>query len=105
MPGGFGTLDEYFEAVTLIQTKKINQIPVIIFDKQFHKDLLEHIEIMKTNGTISPDDSKLFLITDSVDEAIAYIRVHSIEQFNLKAEKKYKPLKWLFEKKYYYNPE
>jgi uncharacterized protein (TIGR00730 family) len=105
MPGGFGTLDEYFEAITLIQTKMISQFPVIIFDRQFHKDLLEHLETMKTNGTISPDDYKLFLLTDSVDEAIAYIRVNSIEKFNLKAERKYKPMKWLFEKEYSYKPE
>lgn len=98
MPGGFGTLDEYFEAITLIQTKMISQFPVIIFDRQFHKDLLAHIEIMKTNGTISPDDYKLFLITDSIDEAIEYIKERSIKQFNLKQEKQYKPKKWLFEK-------
>ena len=52
MPGGFGTLDEYFEAMTLIQTKMIEQFPVVIFDKAFHKALLEHIETMKAKGTI-----------------------------------------------------
>lgn len=98
MPGGFGTLDEYFEAITLIQTQKISQFPVIIFDKDFHKELMAHVETMKTNATISPDDIKLFLVTDSIDEAIEYIRQKSIVQFNLKQEKQYKPKKWLFEK-------
>jgi len=98
MPGGFGTMDEYFEAITLIQTKKISQFPVIIMDREFHKELLGHIEIMKMNGTISPDDYKLFLITDSIEDAVEYIRQHGIVQFNLKVEKQYKPKKWLFEK-------
>jgi len=98
MPGGFGTLDEYFEAITLIQTQKISQFPVIIFDKDFHKELMAHIETMKANATISSDDTKLFLVTDSVDEAIEYIRQKSIIQFNLKQEKQYSPKKWLFEK-------
>jgi len=105
MPGGFGTLDEYFEAITLIQTNKINRFPIIIFDREFHKELLEHIETMKTNGTISPDDYKLFLITDSIEDAIEYIRQKSIVQFNLKAEKKYTPIKWLFERGYSYKQE
>src|SRR6187549_2912119 len=66
MPGGFGTLDEYFEALTLIQTRKISVFPIIIFGKAFHKELMEHIENMKNNGTISVEDLELFLITDSI---------------------------------------
>jgi len=98
MPGGFGTMDEYFEAITLIQTKKISQFPVIIMDREFHKNLLSHIETMKANETISPDDYKLFLITDSIEDAIQYIKERSIKQFDLKTEKEYKPMKWFFEK-------
>ncbi|UAY51486.1 LOG family protein [Ferruginibacter albus] len=98
MPGGFGTMDEYFEAITLIQTKKISQFPVIVFDREFHAKLLEYIENMKMNGTISPDDYKLFLITDSIEDAIEYIKERSIKQFNLKTEKQYRPMRWLFEK-------
>ncbi|MEI9934728.1 MAG: TIGR00730 family Rossman fold protein [Ferruginibacter sp.] len=97
MPGGFGTMDEYFEALTLKQTKKISEFPIIIFDKAFHKDLVNYIENMKSNQTISPTDDKLFLVTDSVEEAIEYIREKSIKQFGLQPAKKYKPFKWLFE--------
>ena len=98
MPGGFGTLDEYFEALTLIQTKKIAEFPIVIFDKTFHSDLVQHIAMMKSKGTISEEDDELFLVTDSVDEAVAYIQKHSIAKFDLQPEKPYKPFKWLFER-------
>jgi uncharacterized protein (TIGR00730 family) len=98
MPGGFGTLDEYFEAMTLIQTKMIEQFPVVIFDKAFHKDLLEHIEAMKAKGTISPEDEKLFLVTDSVEEAVQFIQENTIAKFKLKPESvRKKPFRWLLE--------
>jgi len=97
MPGGFGTLDEYFEALTLIQTKMILEFPIVIFDKEFHKQLLEHIDLMKAVGTISTGDTNLFLFTDSVDEAVAYIQKNSITKFKLQPEKPRKPFKWLWE--------
>jgi uncharacterized protein (TIGR00730 family) len=97
MPGGFGTLDEYFEALTLIQTKSISQFPVIIFDKDFHQKVIEHIELMKNNATISPEDLSLCLFTDSVEEAVAYLRENAIGRFGLKPEGIKKDW-WLFEK-------
>lgn len=96
MPGGFGTLDEFFEALTLTQTKKIQQFPIIVFDRQFHKELLAHIAWMKKKETISPTDLELILVTDSIDEAIAFIKEKSISRYGL-ASKKRTPLKWLFE--------
>ncbi len=86
MPGGFGTLDEYFEALTLIQTKKIFEFPIIIFDTEYHKDIIEHIERMKLEGTIAPEDLNLCLFTNSTEEAIEYLKVHAIQRFKLKPE-------------------
>jgi uncharacterized protein (TIGR00730 family) len=100
MPGGFGTMDEYFEALTLIQTKKLSEFPIIIFDKAFHKDLVEHIENMKAAGTISSEDLELFIITDSVDEVLDNIRINSIDKYKLTAETQPRPFGWLFEKGY-----
>ena len=100
MPGGFGTLDEYFEALTLIQTKMISQFPIIIFDKDFHAAILKHIDLMKQEGTISPDDLKLCLFTDSVQEAVNHLKICSINRFELKAEQKRKSSWWLFERQY-----
>ena len=94
MPGGFGTLDELFEAMTLIQTGKIKDFPVIIFCKDYHHDLLEHIEQMKARRTISESDLSLFLVTDSIEDAVAHIR-ESIQRFGLKPVT---PSRWLFEK-------
>jgi len=99
MPGGFGTLDEYFESITLMQTKMISDFPVVIMDKTFHSNIIAHIALMKERGTISPDDTKLFFFTDDVDEAVAYIQNNTIKKYNLQPEKvKVKPFKWLFEK-------
>lgn len=97
MPGGFGTLDEYFETLTLIQTRKVSDFPMVIFDKEYHKDIIEHIEKMKAAGTISADDMKLCLFTDSIDEAVKHIQ-DAITQFGLTEAPIKKPSKWLFEK-------
>jgi hypothetical protein len=97
MPGGFGTLDELFESLTLIQTKKIKDFPVIVIGKEFHQELMEHILLMKNKGTISPGDEDLFLLTDSVEEAMHVLKEKSIKRFDLRPEKQ-KPFAWLFER-------
>lgn len=99
MPGGFGTLDEFYEAITLIQTRKIEMFPIIIFDEEFYKKILEHNEIMLKAGTISPEDENLYLITNSIDEAIQYIKEKSIAAFGLKYMKRKKPFLPFFEKR------
>ena len=98
MPGGFGTLDEFFEAITLIQTGKLLTFPIIIFGKAYHQDLLEHIDSMVLRGTIAKEDLSLFLVTDSIDEAVAYIHQNGVHRFNLQPKKDIKPFAWLFEK-------
>ena len=99
MPGGFGTLDEFFEAITLIQTKKLLDFPIIIFDKTFHQHLVEHIESMVLRRTIAKEDLALFLVTDSVEESIEYLKARAITKFALKYEQPHKPFGWLFEKR------
>jgi uncharacterized protein (TIGR00730 family) len=99
LPGGFGTMDEFFEAVTLTQTKKILGFPIIIFDRDFHKDLMDYIEWMKYKKTISEEDLQLILVTDSIDEAIEFIREKSINKYGLLPEAKRIPLRWLFERR------
>lgn len=95
MPGGFGTLDEYFGAVTLIQTQMIKGFPVIIFEKAFYEHIMQHINLMIREQTISPQDVKLCLFTDSIEEAIEHLKKNSIQQFGLEPAKKRKW--WFFE--------
>src|SRR2546427_5454185 len=84
MPGGAGTLDELFEALTLIQNGKIKNFPIVIMGTDYWKELLHFIETMAERGMIAASDLKLIYATDSVDEAIAHIRNKAIEPFGLK---------------------
>jgi uncharacterized protein (TIGR00730 family) len=68
-PGGFGTLDELFEALTLVQTQKIHRFPIILYDSAFWSKLLDWIKTSQLReGMISPEDLNLLIVTDSVDE-------------------------------------
>jgi uncharacterized protein (TIGR00730 family) len=74
MPGGFGTLDEFFEALTLIQTKKIARRPIVLFGVDYWKGLFEWVQqTMLTQQYISPSDLELFKLTDDIDEAVKFI--------------------------------
>ena len=74
MPGGFGTMDELFEALTLVQTRKVNQFPVILMGSAFWAPLLDWLKItLEGQGYISPGDLDLFTVTDDVDEAVRII--------------------------------
>jgi uncharacterized protein (TIGR00730 family) len=84
MPGGAGTLDELFEAVTLIQTGKIKNFPIVIMGTDYWKELIGFINKMEQRGMIAPADLSLIYATDSVEEAIAHIRSKAIEPFGLK---------------------
>lgn len=73
MPGGFGTLDELFEALVLVQTKKIGKFPIVLIGKDFWTPLVEFFGVLLRHKYIEEVDLDSFLITDDVDEAIAYI--------------------------------
>lgn len=71
LPGGFGTLDELFEALTLVQTGKVTRFPVILMGTAFWSPLVTWLEqAMATDHKISPDDLDLFHVTDSVEQAV-----------------------------------
>lgn len=86
MPGGMGTLDELFETVTLIQTKKITSFPIVVMGRDYYKDIQELIDVMIERGTISEHDRKLLLFTDDVDEAMEHLRKNVVKRFGLRQQ-------------------
>jgi uncharacterized protein (TIGR00730 family) len=82
LPGGYGTLDELFEALTLIQTRKIRHFPVVLVDSGYWAPLLEWLRgTMLAEGNISPDDVDLLHVTDSIDEVVAICRAAAQRQW------------------------
>ena len=96
MPGGFGTMDELFETLTLAQTRVITNFPIVLFGKEYFAPLMHSIDSMITIGTISANDKKLILLTDDINEAMQYIQAYIAKNFTVKPRKK---LWWLFEKR------
>ncbi|MGZ5286892.1 MAG: LOG family protein [Flavisolibacter sp.] len=96
MPGGFGTMDEFFETLTLIQTKTITGFPLVLFGKSFYKELWETMHDMAKKGTISEEDLNLVLFTDDVNEAMEHIRKYITTNYKIMPRKKFW---WLFEKR------
>jgi len=96
MPGGFGTMDEFFETLTLVQTKSISQFPIVLFGKDYYSSLWNYAEFMAQQGTISREDMKLVLLTDDIDEAIQHIQTYISLNYKVKPRKW---LWWLFEKR------
>ncbi|TDI72864.1 MAG: TIGR00730 family Rossman fold protein [Bacteroidetes bacterium] len=84
MPGGFGTLDELFEAITLIQTNKIDKFPIILVGSEFWDGLMEWMKktLLSNNSNISPDDLDLIHIVDNADEVIDILDKF-YDEFNL----------------------
>jgi uncharacterized protein (TIGR00730 family) len=96
MPGGFGTMDEFFETLTLVQTKTITQFPIVLFGKEFYKELWEYLEFMAEKGTISREDLLLVKLTDNVDEAMEHIQLFITKNYKVVPRRK---KWWLFEKR------
>jgi uncharacterized protein (TIGR00730 family) len=96
MPGGFGTMDEFFEALTLIQTKTLTQFPIVVYGKEYYKELWEYFEFMAQHGTISREDLKLVMFTDDMDEAMNHIYTYIKTNYKVKPRER---KAWLLEKR------
>ena len=96
MPGGFGTMDEFFETLTLVQTKTINQFPIVLFGKNYYQPLWDYMRQMANKGTINNDDLNLVLLTDDIDTAMEHIKKYVTTNYKVKPRKK---MLWLFEKR------
>ena len=79
MPGGFGTLDELSEVLTLIQTNKMSKIPVVFYEKDFYEPLLKFYKNILKENMIEKKDFDLFLVSDDIDEIVEYIYSNTIQ--------------------------
>jgi len=95
MPGGFGTMDEFFETLTLVQTKTVTSFPLVMFGKEYYKDIWEAMQVMAQKGTISKEDMNLVLFTDDVNEAMEHITKYIRTNYKIMPRRK---LWWLLEK-------
>ncbi len=87
LPGGLGTLDELFEALTLVQTGKIERFPVILIGTAYWTPLSELLRHLARERAIDTADLDLFLLTDDVTEAIAHLERHAVGAFGLQARR------------------
>jgi len=84
LPGGYGTLDEVFEAATLVQTRKIKDFPIVLVGTEYWTPLLEFLRnTMAREGTIDEDDMRLLQVTDSPQDAVLRIRAQALGHFGL----------------------
>ena len=95
-PGGLGTMDELAEALTLIQTGKIDGFPVVLIGTRYWAPLLALLDDMIREGAVSATDLDLFKVTDDLDEAMHHLEIHAVDPFGLK--KQTKPSWWLGER-------
>ncbi len=93
LPGGFGTLDELFETLTLIQTGKISHFPVVLMGESYWTPLINQLDRMKNEGAIVDGDMDHLLITDDVDKVMHFIRKHSIDEYGLTRRLPPKPIR------------
>lgn len=95
-PGGFGTMDELFETLTLIQTQKIANFPIVVMGTDYFREMRAMLDTMVKAGTISPEDLNLLMFTDDPMEAITHLRKYLFENYRIV---KRRPKWWLFERR------
>jgi uncharacterized protein (TIGR00730 family) len=98
MPGGFGTLDEFFEIATLIQTAKLRNFPLVLMDSKYWTPLLEFIKgTLLASRAINADDLSRVVVSDSPKEVATLIRNRALQQFGFHYAKLMKRKWYLFE--------
>lgn len=96
LPGGWGTMDELFETLTLVQTGIIHNFPVVLLGTDYYTQLRAYLDFMVEQQTISESDLDLVILTDSVREASDHIRKYIMDNYRIR--RTFRPLWWLFER-------
>lgn len=91
LPGGFGTVDELFEALTLIQTGKISDFPVVVLGTDYWSSMADQLDRMVADGMIDASDLDFLLVTDDVDAAVEHVRSTTVDRWRL--AKRLRPIK------------
>ena len=97
LPGGLGTLDELCEALTLIQTGKIQNFPVVLIGTEYWSPFISLLKEMVEEGAVAASDLDLLHVTDDIDQAVHHIESNTVGSFGLRRVKR--PRWWLGEKK------
>ena len=88
LPGGWGTMDELFETLTLVQTGMIHHFPVVLMGRSYYQPLMDYLDFMLSKGTISEEDLKLVKLTDDSREAIDHLSKYVSEFYKIKQQRK-----------------
>jgi uncharacterized protein (TIGR00730 family) len=97
LPGGLGTLDELTEALTLVQTDKIQEFPIVLIGTEYWAPFMALLRGMIDQGAVSPHDLDQLLVTDDLDAAMAHLETHAVKAFGLKRVRR-RPAWWLGER-------
>ncbi len=84
LPGGWGTMDEMFETLTLVQTGMIHRFPVVLMGKSYYQPLMNFLDVMLQQGTISAKDLKLVVLTDEPEEAIDHLKTYISDFYKIR---------------------
>jgi len=87
LPGGWGTMDEMFETLTLVQTGMIHHFPVVLMGKEYYQPLMEYLNLMLQWGTISASDLNYVALTDDPNEAIDHLKKYIRDNYTIKRRK------------------
>jgi len=97
MPGGAGTMDELFETVTLIQTGKVKNFPILLYGRDFWKPMLEQLERMVSEGTLGRKELELVFVVDSVEEATICLQDRLVVMWQESQKRMDRPKWWFLE--------
>jgi uncharacterized protein (TIGR00730 family) len=99
LPGGFGTLDELFELLTLLQTGKLRDFPVVLMGREYWSELIELFEALERSGAIESADRRRLLVTDDPEQAVEHIRDAATRRFGMRLAFGPRPRWWLGERR------